>query len=490
MDSTIRHVGILELKSTVIYGTNKKNVKLYSISPWNKTLPKCIVPSKNKSNFNQIVIYKYKTLNEEKKILNGETQEILGDHHNDIILELGLIHYYNIPHPKTIQSMTITDYPRKNYLNHIVWSIDPVKCIDIDDCISYKLCDNYWKLYIHIADVTCHEYNNTCENRISSLYGKFKTYHLFKDDLLNQLSLLKNVERKAITLSFKINMSGELINFKYYRSLIKTSYNFDYDFINHVLFNNYNHKIKHHINECFNLCKNIKTSVNVTINDSHSWIEYIMILSNHYVAKQITNIPYRVQDKSNLISYPDSLPDLIKDKLNQKNMEAAKYSLENIGHSNLKLDYYTHFTSPIRRYIDQIIHKMLFNIPIQFDLDYINKTMSNIKKFHRQIDIWKLSDQIEDKYYEAIVINFNESKLELYIKEFNIIVKTRVFPKLVDHLINITNTDTSIKYEYNDNEIIFNIWNTINIKMLTDHSKYIPNQKFYIIIENTDWFSI
>jgi len=42
-----------------------------------------------------------------------------------------------------------------------------------------------------------------------------------------------------------------------------------------------------------------------------------------------------------------------------RSMMKAKYSVHNIGHFGLAFDYYTHFTSPIRRYPDTMVHRLL-----------------------------------------------------------------------------------------------------------------------------------
>ncbi|MBS0654631.1 MAG: RNB domain-containing ribonuclease, partial [Verrucomicrobia bacterium] len=48
-----------------------------------------------------------------------------------------------------------------------------------------------------------------------------------------------------------------------------------------------------------------------------------------------------------------------------RSMRLACYSPDNIGHYGLSLEHYTHFTSPIRRYVDTIVHRLLFEDNIE-----------------------------------------------------------------------------------------------------------------------------
>jgi ribonuclease R len=130
--------------------------------------------------------------------------------------------------------------------------------------------------------------------------------------------------------------------------------------------------------------------------DANHLIEEFMLLANRKVAefigKQKKTFVYRIHDEPNedklfamqaLISkfgykidlrdkkdISKSLNKLMKDVNGKKEqnlidtlairtMSKAKYSTENIGHYGLAFDYYSHFTSPIRRYPDVMVHRLL-----------------------------------------------------------------------------------------------------------------------------------
>lgn len=74
-----------------------------------------------------------------------------------------------------------------------------------------------------------------------------------------------------------------------------------------------------------------------------------------------------------------------------RSMAKAKYTTENIGHYGLQFDYYTHFTSPIRRYPDVMVHRLL-------DM-YDHKAESQSKEYYEELCVQ--SSEMEIKASDA-----------------------------------------------------------------------------------------
>ncbi|MFB3386215.1 ribonuclease R [Flavobacterium sp. LAR06] len=151
--------------------------------------------------------------------------------------------------------------------------------------------------------------------------------------------------------------------------------------------------------------------------DANHLIEEFMLLANRkvaeYIGKQKKTFVYRIHDEPNedkLIAMQtviakfgykidfrnkgdiskslNALMEEVNGKKEQnlidtlaiRSMSKAKYSTENIGHYGLAFDYYSHFTSPIRRYPDVMVHRLL-----QFYLDggaSVNEEIYETKCLH------------------------------------------------------------------------------------------------------------
>ncbi len=85
-----------------------------------------------------------------------------------------------------------------------------------------------------------------------------------------------------------------------------------------------------------------------------------------FLAKMGLILPKEVErDPKALVNFLDSIQDLPIAFMIQvmllRSLKQARYSAQNVGHYGLASECYTHFTSPIRRYPDLLVHRLLIN---------------------------------------------------------------------------------------------------------------------------------
>ncbi|MFV0480697.1 MAG: RNB domain-containing ribonuclease [Campylobacteraceae bacterium] len=156
---------------------------------------------------------------------------------------------------------------------------------------------------------------------------------------------------------------------------------------------------------------------------SHSLIEECMLLANKSAAKRIDFGIFRTHEPPSFekiqtlldelamigieVPFSPELPNLIRsiqkiadelniradvDKLIIKSQKQASYTPKNFGHFGLGFDIYSHFTSPIRRYSDLILHRLLKaglsndEKSAKFQLSSIETACEKISELERESD--------------------------------------------------------------------------------------------------------
>ena len=333
-------------------------------------------------------------------------------------------------------------------------TIDPVGAKDHDDAVYYDY-ENVI-LYVAIADVSHYiqegsPLDEEARKRAFSVYFPSKVLPMLPFVLSSDLCSLKpNQTRYAFVCKIELDLKKlEVKKSEFFEAVIESKNNFSYEVIDEKiakkelskdlkellaltqklrekrLQNGYNFRNE----ECKLILDKNEKLVNVEVNHStlsHQLVEECMLLANQESAKKIGKFGiFRIHEEPDMKKLDKLIEDLIGiglhvkkkkdthstilsiqkeasrfflekevDQLIIKAQQQAKYSSHIGDHFGLGFSHYSHFTSPIRRYADLSLHRMLKGHKIPKDIDTICEQISNTER-----EIAKMVWDLEGRKY-------------------------------------------------------------------------------------------
>lgn len=323
-------------------------------------------------------------------------------------------------------------------------TIDGDDAKDFDDAISIERTEDGYRLWVHIADVTYYldpggALDRQAAFRANSVYLPGTVAPMLPERLsAGVCSLRPNEDRAAVTVTMELNADGSTRSARVFRSLIRSDARLTYDGVDAFLRGEGEIEQPELVRAAFDLSRRLKTRAAVrgklelggrepeyeidengiptavTVRRStpaRALIEELMVLANETVAKMLRGkrgAVFRVHEKPDAESLemlgvrlaavgmqveptPENLGTIAatakSDAVNYlilRSIPRAFYAPSSPGHYGLALDDYTHFTSPIRRYSDVLVHRALLGDA-------------------SPVDVVEISSHISEREYKSVV---------------------------------------------------------------------------------------
>lgn len=341
---------------------------------------------------------------------------------------------------------------RRDMREVFTFTIDPNDAKDFDDALSYQvLSDDMVQVGVHIADVSHYvqpgdAVDEEAYKRGTSTYLVDRVLPMLPEELCNDLCSLRPHEDKlCMSVVFTMTQEAEVVKHKICRTVIRSDARLDYDEAQAMIERGSEQKqsgLLEAIHGLDKLAKRLRAKrfeagalvleqdemrfrldeqgepVEIYFerpNEAHHLIEEFMLLANRTVAEAVGKKPfvYRIHDKPDKEKLRElkafqkrmgkRVPAQVIDMLTVRAMAKAKYSTQNIGHYGLAFKHYTHFTSPIRRYPDLMVHRLLEKYILKGKGDSLPRNVLEEMCIHcseREIDAQQ-AERDSNKMYQA-----------------------------------------------------------------------------------------
>ena len=291
-------------------------------------------------------------------------------------------------------------------------TIDGATSLDLDDAIWVERTRAWYCVWVHISDVSeaipiFSPLDIEALHRTTSIYRKEHILDMLPPELSNNTLSLDpygNNKQKQLTMSLKMELDqdGNIQDYDFFESHFKNLKRYNYESFWHDYSSpeNENHTTLHLMKEVSDKLRVNRVSsgwnLDYTDNDrrvtlwnkttrnnpersgtaqiSHNIIESFMVLANQVTGTHISKHPTTIS----LYKRHDSL-----------NERSFYNHLSNTLHTWLGIRNYTHFTSPIRRYIDIVIHRIIKSLIRKEPIPYVTEDIKFIAK-HVNTTRWKI----------------------------------------------------------------------------------------------------
>ena len=151
--------------------------------------------------------------------------------------------------------------------------------------------------------------------------------------------------------------------------------------------------------------------------------------------------------------------DMVISTMMLRSMQQAHYDAENLGHFGLAADYYTHFTSPIRRYPDLIVHRLIRKYLIEKSMDGKAKheweeklpqiAEHTSQRERRAVDAERYTDELKKAEYMIQHIGNEFEGVISSVANFGMFIE---LPNTIEGMINVQNM-TDDYYHFDERQM-------------------------------------